>query len=84
MRMVKVQKEPPRKTDWAVLFSAFLATGERAMELVDWQTNHKTAKSAYLTAYMATQVNGFDKAVRVSFQKGRIYLVRKDGNNDAE
>ena len=81
MKLAKVKK-PSERTDWSKLFSAFLASGNDAMELVDWQTNHKNFNSAYLTAYLANQVNGFDKYVRVSIKAGRIYLIRKEGAGD--
>ena len=78
MKIVKTDVQNTYKNDYCKIMQEFLDSGLEAAEVIELNKNPYDARSGF---YNLIKRRGMGSMVKVSVNNGRLYLIRKNGED---
>ena len=78
MKIVKTDVQNTYKNDYVKIMREFLDSGLKAAEVIELNNGLYAAKSSF---YNLIKRLGMGSMVKVSINNGRLYLIRKNGED---
>lgn len=78
MKIVKTDVPNTYKNDYVKIIQEFLDSGAEAVEVIELNKSPYAARSCF---YNRIKSMGVDSIVRALVKKGKLYLIRKNGED---